>query len=359
MDLEFIKYKNYFFDTIDQLNKNIYKTACGFSLKILQINIRGMNNLSKFDGLKEFLDRYAGAIDVLVVGETWLQSDRTNLFKINGYKSIFSCRPESSGGGLAVYVRETIMFDELGNVHANGFHHVHIRLDAGGTPLHIHAIYRPPSYDSATFFRSLESLLAGSKNNQSHVIVGDINIPTNRIESSVTNEYVNLLKCYNFAVTNTYPTRPVSNNTLDHVVCSESLLNNTMNETIFTDCSDHNFVLSTLNLRKAVTRRVLSKTIINYSKLNKAFRTATECMPQGTADERLVYVLDLYGRLKEKFSRTVQVKAKIKGHCPWMTFDLWKWLRMKDNVLQRQKKNILTIVVCGICYSMSPGGYSK
>lgn len=338
MDLEFIKHKNFFFDTVDQLNKNITKTACSFSLKILQINIRGMNNLSKFDSIKEFLDRYAAEIDVLVVGETWVQSDRTNLFKLNGYKSIFSCRPDSAGGGLAVYIRESIIFDELGNVQENGFHHIHVRLDAGGTPFHVHAMYRPPSYDSATFFKSLESLLEASKNNQSHVIVGDINVPTNRIESNVTNEYINLLKCYNFAVTNTYPTRPVSNNILDHVVCSDALLNFTVNETIFTDCSDHNFVLSTFNLQKTVMRRTLSKTITNYTKLNEAFKTATECMPQGTAVERLVYVLDLYERLKTKYSRTVQVGARIKGHCPWMTFDLWKWLRMKDNVLRRQRK---------------------
>ncbi|XP_055616637.1 uncharacterized protein LOC129762427 [Toxorhynchites rutilus septentrionalis] len=335
---ETTKNNNFYFDTIDQLNKNITKIATRFPLKILQINIRGMNNPNKFDSIKEFLNRYVGVIAVLVVGETWVQSERTNLFKINGYKSFFSCRPECSGGGLAVYVREAIVFDELGNVHANGFHHVHLRLDASGTPFHIHAIYRPPSFDSSVFFRNLESLLSASKANQFHVIVGDINIPTNQIESCITSEYVNLLKCYNFSVTNTYPTRPASNNVLDHVVCSETMLNNIVNETIFNDCSDHNFVLSTFNVHKDVTCRTLSKTITNYRRLIEAFKAATVCMPKGTAFERLVYVLDLYNRLKEKFSRSVQVRARIKGHCPWTSFDLWKWLRMKDNILQRHKK---------------------
>lgn len=67
------------------------------SLRIMQLNIRSMNNVTKFDSIKEVLHRFDRRVDIIVLGETWIQQDRVCLFNIAGYKSMFSCRNESNG----------------------------------------------------------------------------------------------------------------------------------------------------------------------------------------------------------------------------------------------------------------------
>lgn len=322
--------KNYYYATVEELNKNIRTNGTNF--RILQHNIRGMNCLDKFERIEEFLTLYRGNIDIVVIGETWIREDHKQLYQIDGYRSIFSCRPDAIGGGLAMYVRSSITFDEIENHHESGYHHIHIRINMSGSPFNVHGVYRPPSFHSTAFLSKLEAIIAVQRSGSSSVVVGDMNIPVNLMNSNITREYTDLLNCYNFTVTNTIPTRPVSNNILDHVICSESV-NCAVNETIPTEISDHSMVLSTFNLAKAYEIRTLEKTIINNSRLNEAFQVDVRSIPQGSAEERLVYVINLYNTLKNRFSRKVSVKARIKGYCPWMTFDLWKLIRIKQNIL--------------------------
>lgn len=330
---------NYYYETIDLLNKNTNKSGGCFQLKVLQFNVRGMNNMDKFDKIKEILDLYSGTVDILVIGETWVKQDRKQLYAINGYRSMFSCRPDSQGGGLAVYVRAAISFDEISNEHDNGFHHVHVRIDIGETPFHVHAVYRPPSYEHAAFFTKLDTIFTSAGRGSSCIVIGDINIPTNQTGCNVVNEYTNLLDCYNFAVTNTYVTRPTSGNILDHVVCSESLQSLIINETLYSDISDHCLVLSTFSLRKPVRKHQLEKTIVNNTQLNESFRNAMENIPEGSAEAKLQFAVNTYQQLKQRFTKKVVVEAKIKGLCPWMSFDLWKLIKIKDNVLRNYKRN--------------------
>lgn len=300
-----------------------------------------MNSLEKFDNIKEFLAVYSGEIDIVVIGETWVKDDRRQLYSIDGYKSTFSCRPESLGGGLAVFVRQSLIYDEILNEHICGFHHIHLRLAMNGSHFDVHAMYRPPSFDVAQYLSTLETVLSDARSGSSCIVVGDVNLPVNQPNNRAVEEYLSALRCYNFKVTNTFPTRPISSNILDHVVCSESLLNNVVNETIFSDISDHCFVLSTFQNPKIVNKRVLEKTIVNHAKLHEDFVDATRSLPTGSAEAKLQYIINLYQELKENCSRKITVQAKIKGSCPWMTFDLWKMIQIKDKILSRSRRHPL------------------
>lgn len=63
-----------------------------FNCKLLQLNVRGINELSKFDSIKEILDRSQERFDVIVLCETWVRADRTQLYQIEGFVGTFSCR---------------------------------------------------------------------------------------------------------------------------------------------------------------------------------------------------------------------------------------------------------------------------
>lgn len=277
-------------------------------------------------------------MDIVVVGETWLKENHTNLYNIDGFRSFFSCRPDSSSGGIAVYVKQTIKLSLQKNEHDDGQHHIHLVIHAESSPFHVHAVYRPPSYDVTRFMAMIDGICMGHGVDASCVIVGDVNIPVNHQSSSVVRQYNNLLRCYNFEVTNTYTTRPASNNILDHVVCSDVVRRNVVNETILSDISDHYPILSTFKLHRAIEKRTLEKIIVNTRGLGEAFETAVEELVYESAEERLCKVIDLYKSLKERFSKKVAVQAKIKGYCPWMNFDLWKLLRIKENVLASCKR---------------------
>lgn len=331
------KYPNHYYDSFIQLNQNAsQQNDC--SLRILQFNIRGMNEPDKLDYIKELLTMYPKNIDVVVIGETWVKEEKVQCFQIDGYRSIFSCRPEFRGGGLAVFIREPILYETISNAHDQGLHHIHVRLDVVGSEFHIHAVYRPPSFSSTEYLEKLDSLLS-SYTRKACVIVGDINIPINQIGNSSVQEYTDQLRCYNFSVTNSFPTRPASENILDHVVCSEALQTTVMNETIFSDASDHCLILSTFKLQKTVTVRALEKVIVDNAKLNEAFLAALSDLPQGPPEDRLQYVVDVYQQLKEQCSRKVTVQAKIKGYCPWMTFDVWKLIRIKENISRSYRRH--------------------
>lgn len=313
-------------------------TPNSYCFKILQLNIRGMNNIDKFDRIRDILTLYDGKIDVLVICETWVKAERTKLFNLPGYSSIFSCRPDALGGGLAVYIKESIEFDEVANEHCSGLHHIHLKFKVDSNPLHIHAVYRPPAYDFRLFLVKLESILSTTRSGASCAVIGDVNIPINLLANRISTEYLDLLKCYNYSVTNTYPTRPTSGNLLDHVTCSESIASNVTNATVFTDISDHIIVLSTFEFSKEIQKRTLVKTIVNHVRLNREYAVALRNIQEGSSLERLRRAMDMYIELKEKFSKNVTVNAKVKGNCPWMTFDLWILLRLKENALSRHRR---------------------
>lgn len=238
---------------------------------------------------------------------------------------------------MVIYVRESIAYREISNEHCNGFHHLQIRLDVAGSPFVLHAVYRPPSYNTNDFFSKLESMLASSR---SYVcaIIGDINIPINISTCSIVQEYLSLLNCYNFTPTNTYPTRLASSNILDHVICSEALQSCVVNETVYCEISDHCYVLSTFSLLKPLSEKVLKTTIVDHMRLNNAFVASVHQMPQGSAEDKLKYVIQSYNDCRDRFSKIVTVKARIKGFYPWMTLTLWKWIRLKENYIKRFRR---------------------
>lgn len=65
-------------------------------------------------------------------------------------------------------------------------------------------------------------------------------------------------------------------------------------------------------------------------------------MPDGmNADEKIAFITDKFNEIKKSVTKTVSVEAKIKGHCPWMTLDLWKLLAIKEKLLKKSRTNPL------------------
>lgn len=334
-----LSYVNLLYDNFEEciMNKSVlnHKSA----VKIFQWNIRGMNSLEKFDGVRELIDRYGDPIDVLVLGETWVKEGNQEMYNLAGYKSIFSCRARSNGG-LVVYVRSNINAKIVEIQSQNGFHLIHLLLSLGKMKLNLIAVYRPPGFPSGDFLDKLEAKLGVLQSDQEVILLGDTNVPCNVEANSTVQEYVRLLSSFNLQVTNNITTRPASQNLLDHVVCSTGIPGRITNETVETELSDHSMILTSLEMKVEKVAKTLTTDIVNHELLDELFaRSITQFPGEVSAAERLLFAINQYKEALESATRTVTVKAKVKGNCPWMTLELWQMIKIKEQVLKSSKQH--------------------
>lgn len=330
---------NFDHNTIDDLNKH-YTNKASTYLRILQWNIRGMNDLGKFDSLLEFLDRCDVPLDIIVIGETWLKQENTALYNIPGYSAVFSCR-QASNGGLAVYVQSHIKHRIVSNEVNEGLHHLFVELNIHGHLYDIHGVYRPPSFDTHAFCDHLEQWMDQTNSNHSCFFVGDINIPINLSNNNVVIKYRTLLQSYGYLITNTVTSRPMSGNILDHVICKVDDANGMRNDTVFTNSSDHMQIMSSVKLNFNKESTTLTKNVIDHQRLQAEFHHYLNGIDQiDDADVTLNEIIESYNNVLRRCTRTVTKTIKLKTtSCPWMSYDLWALIKLKDNCLKRAKNN--------------------
>lgn len=332
---------NYFHDSVNDLN-NHNPDKSSKNLRILQWNVRGVNNLEKFDSVLQFLDHCIVPVDVVILGETWLKLEHTSIYNIPGYSPYFSCR-NSSNGGLVMYIQNNIKHRVIANEEYEGLHHLHVELNINGHCYDIHGVYRPPLFDSHLFCDTLERWMHLTNINHSCFIIGDVNIPINLSSNNVVMKYKNLLESYGFICTNTFPTRPSSGNLLDHVVCKIDDATLIRNDTVFSTVSDHLPIVSSLKLSSSKEPVIVTKQVTDHQELQTQFRNFINNLgPVQDANATLTNIINTYNEIFNRCTKTVSKTIKMKNsNCPWMSYDLWVLIRIKNNYLRRLKQNPL------------------
>lgn len=217
----------------------------GWGLRIIQVNVRSIRDMERFDDVVLKLAVGDFRFDVIVLTESWIQGEVSQLYRIPGYVGVFACRPEGRGGGIAVFVREGIEFSVVRCV-SDELDNVRLSLELGGQELMLDAYYRPPRLAFGTFLDVFEAQLRQCRDG-SAVFVGDMNVDLFSNDSE-TRRYLDLLRSYSFAVTNDVVTRPASQSILDHV--GAKLLQKVVNVTTDLDIrSDHLPVVTFLDSR--------------------------------------------------------------------------------------------------------------
>ena len=82
-----------------------------YGYKSIHINIKSLPD--KFDKLKLFLDRLLEVglhIDFILLCETFLTPRNADMYQLPGYKFIHKSRSSKSCGGVAMYIRDNIIF---------------------------------------------------------------------------------------------------------------------------------------------------------------------------------------------------------------------------------------------------------
>ena len=151
------------------------------NISVFHLNIQSL--LSKIDILEVELQPY----DIVVLTETWLKpSIDSDQIVIPNFHSVFRRdRPHRLGGGVAIYVKNTIPCTVRADLDIAGLESLSVEVNLNGSVVLIVGIYRPPNV-LVEYWIKIEELFdrISTTNIQDVIIMGDFNtdisIPSNK-----------------------------------------------------------------------------------------------------------------------------------------------------------------------------------
>lgn len=288
-----------------------------YGLRVFQVNFRSIIDLRRLDLFINFLSKFPDLFNIIVVGESWIESGKLNLYKLPNYERTFACR-NGFAGGLAVYVHNRLNFSVTDSLSSSFFYvalTLYLPLNGVSTKFKLHAYYRPPEDSNMNFF--LDHLAKAIESDRFGMIAGDMNIdvlkPRSSGISSFRNRYMNILSGCNYTIGNDKVTRPESGTLLDHAIfnCRNDI--SVHNSTVQHLFSDHNVVIS--HIPFSISKYVnVTKSSTDYDKVNAKLSELFDevSLPQSNdVNELYAYFLTSFKSAIAEFSsvRTVRVKS--------------------------------------------------
>lgn len=115
-------------------------------------------------------------IHFLIFTETWITSDAdAKLYQLPHYKHVYNYRQDRKGGGVAIYVHDSIKYEITEELYECGNHYLWIRINK--LSLNIGAIYKPGDSNINNFIETYTSQLERRKRT---IVLGDFNIDLHR-----------------------------------------------------------------------------------------------------------------------------------------------------------------------------------
>ena len=87
--------------------KNKYRSSDGFKdFSLIHFNCRSLS--SNFSKLKDSVLGLELKFDVIALSETWLKDNDNTMFEMEGYNNCVCSRTDKSGGGVALYINDSL-----------------------------------------------------------------------------------------------------------------------------------------------------------------------------------------------------------------------------------------------------------
>src|SRR6218665_1213681 len=176
---------------------------------VMHINCRSVN--LKVDELILLLTQIP--VTFLALSETWIDEDDTNTLTIPGYNTVSKPGKGRQGGGVALLIREDIIFNQLEvdtlQLH-NSYEGVFLVVpQLKGPDTVLGSVYRPPGGSITEFNEELTVLLTSLSKKRSRIIIGgDFNIDLLKTgDHDPSQDFINIMNSESFLPTINYPTR--------------------------------------------------------------------------------------------------------------------------------------------------------
>ena len=321
-----------------------------FKYTSIHINIHSLP--SKHDQLVTLLANLHDngiQINFIMLCETFLTDINFNKYPIPGYQFIQTNRTNSRGGGVGIYIMDTLQFIERPDLSINilsEFESIFIEITNLNIKLVIGEIYRIPNTNEQASIARYEAILQKFNNFNGDVIIGTdqnfnyINTNTHMNTSQLLNTFI----AAGFLPTITKPTRITQNSAtlIDNIYIKLKSLQNLSCGIINIQISDHLPIFMFTGKQAAhkhqlttITCRPIDDTAINQIEqyLNNINWTEMEHL---TTDHATCYLTSQILNALNVCApeKTIKLSAKNKLRQPWMTTALLKSSKTKDKLFK-------------------------
>ena len=218
---------------------------------------------------------------VICITETWCSDNSINhnLFKLPQYKSIHQVRRTGKGGGIAVFLHESLTFNVRHDLSVNNADIEALCVEIinkKSKNILVNTQYRQPAGNFNEFEAYLNTFLAKSKTTgKTCFLVGDLNLNLIDYQSNAkVRDFVNLIFQHSLVPIVNKPTRVRKSNAtlIDYIITNSFMDQENLTGILKTDISDH-FPIFTISVKhrldssdKKVTIR---KRIINADSIQE------------------------------------------------------------------------------------------
>ena len=316
-------------------------------LKIVHQNVRGLN--ANFQLLYELVCN--NKFDVVTLSETHLSKfDNKELFEIPGYTFVTRNREEGHGGGVAIYLKDSIKWERRFDLE-NSVESICLQIsETCAKSFLITTLHRPPSSSNylADNFNDLfnEILTAINSTSMESIILGDANVNYAKKLDNV--DFKTSLTRNGYKQTITEPTRITkeSSSIIDIIATTRpEVIKET--KVFATSISDHEMVGC---IRKRNHMRYAAKTIHvrDYSKynpdeMNNELKIKNWNGVYGSVNVNRA--LKCFNEtLDETFTKHAPfINKRVKGRsCPWLDNDTKSALNDRDKALRKARRTKAT-----------------
>lgn len=328
------------------LSRDQFQTfLSGKGIKIVHQNIRGL--LCNFDMLQELIISHP-KIDIITLSETHLtKSNLDARCELDGYTFVRRDRDQGKGGGVALYVKNGIIFKRRSNLEKSltGSLLIEITIKNSKSFL-VGCFYRPPetsNYFSKNYNASIQSLLnVVSNENKETILLGDFNVNYRNCHENTEFKSTFAQNSYKQMIKKPTRTTETSSTLIDLIFTNRpSTLSKV--DVIATSLSDHDMVACArkLNSQKYQPRTIKCRNYVNYepNNLNEDI---------SKIDWQPVYHSTNVSTALEYFNRSVKsvfdehapiIEKRVKGKsCPWLSRDVKKLLNDRDKLLRKARR---------------------
>ena len=295
---------------------------------------------------------------VIGMCETWLSDFNCHLFCLPNYKAVHKTRANRRGGGVSLYIHESIDFktrDDLSLMFNDVVESVFIEIEKSvfctTNNIILGEIYRPPKTSVFEFNDCLEQLLVKmSRSNALCYLMGDFNI--NLLNSSTheqSGDFLNTLLSYSFVPLISRPTRCTSSNAtlIDNIFTNslKSLSENSLSGISFQHISDHfpvflfnNFKTNIFNKNQIIFKESFNPQNINRFKdflINHNWNTVVECNDVNHATNTFLNQVSHFYKVCFPVKKIVLKSI----HKPWVTHCLLNSIKRKNKLYKAHLKN--------------------
>ncbi len=162
-------------------------TVTDKSISICYVNVRSLTskykvkindceiNVNKFDEFEAFAmyNRY----DIMLVSETWLGEVIGNdIITVQGYLPPYRRDRNRHGGGLAVYISDSVPASRKIDLEAQTIENICIEVGLGAEKILVCSSYRPPNTSIIDFLAGIQSVFENCTNHYTNILIlGDMN----------------------------------------------------------------------------------------------------------------------------------------------------------------------------------------